>query len=281
MERLFLDLNAVTGNHTNESVHLVLMPEADEDSIDKALEERMELAQRASSMILALRRKVNIKVRQPLAKILLPVLDNRIKEQFELVKPLVLSEVNVKEVEYIMDTIGLVTKRIKPNFKVLGKRYGKQMKEISAAFASFTQEQIAEIERSELYKLDMPGGVVEITAQDVEITSEDMPGWLVASEGKLTVAMDITITPELRREGTARELVNRIQNMRKDTGLEVTDKISITIESKPEIEDSLTGFREYVCSQTLARELITVPSYKGGLSIEWDDETLNIEIKKV
>ena len=241
----------------------------------------MELAQRASSMILALRRKVNIKVRQPLAKILLPVLDNRIKEQFELVKPLVLSEVNVKEVEYIMDTIGLVTKRIKPNFKVLGKRYGKQMKEISAAFASFTQEQIAEIERSEFYKLDMPGGVVEITAQDVEITSEDMPGWLVASEGKLTVAMDITITPELRREGTARELVNRIQNMRKDTGLEVTDKISITLESKPEIEDSLTGFREYVCSQTLARELITVPGYKGGLSIEWDDETLNIEIKKV
>lgn len=281
MERLFLDLNAVTGNHTNESVHLVLMPEANEDSIDKALEERMELAQRASSMILALRRKVNIKVRQPLAKILLPVLDNRIKEQFELVKPLVLSEVNVKEVEYIMDTIGLVTKRIKPNFKVLGKRYGKQMKEISAAFASFTQEQIAEIERSELYKLDMPGGVVEITAQDVEITSEDMPGWLVASEGKLTVAMDITITPELRREGTARELVNRIQNMRKDTGLEVTDKISITLESKPEIEDSLTGFREYVCSQTLARELITVPGYKGGLSIEWDDETLNIDIKKV
>ncbi|MPN00709.1 Isoleucine--tRNA ligase [bioreactor metagenome] len=232
-------------------------------------------------MILALRRKVNIKVRQPLAKILLPVLDNRIKEQFELVKPLVLSEVNVKEVEYIMDTIGLVTKRIKPNFKVLGKRYGKQMKEISAAFASFTQEQIAEIESSELYKLELPGGVVEITAQDVEITSEDMPGWLVASEGKLTVAMDITITPELRREGTARELVNRIQNMRKDTGLEVTDKISITIESKPEIEDSLTGFREYVCSQTLARELITVPGFTGGLSIEWDDETLNIEIKKV
>lgn len=281
MERLFLDLNNVTRKYKEDSVHLVLMPTADRSVVDSALEERMELAQRSSSMILALRRKVNIKVRQPLAKVLIPVLDNKIQEQFELVKSLVLSEVNVKEVEYILDTQGLITKRIKPNFKLLGKKYGKQMKEISNAFATFTQEQIQEIESSDIYKLNLAGGIVEITSLDVEITSEDMPGWLVASEGKLTVALDITITDELSREGIARELVNRIQNLRKDSQFEVTDKITVLIESKPEIKDALNEYKEYICGQTLANELTLVEGLKDGFEIEWEEKTLHIVLERV
>ncbi len=278
MERLFLDLNSVAGHYKESSVHLVLMPKCQKGAIDKALEERMELAQRASSMILALRRKVSIKVRQPLAKLLIPVLDERIRKQFELIKPLVLGEVNVKDVEYIHDTKGLITKKIKPNFKVLGKRYTKQMKEISNAFANFTQEEIFEIESSESYQIHLSEGVVEITPQDVEITSEDMPGWLVASEGKLTLALDITITDELRREGVARELVNRIQNLRKDSDFDVTDKIRIELESREEIMDTLTVYKEYICNQTLASELITNNNIEGGNDIEWDEGVLKIKL---
>jgi len=281
MERLFLDLNNVTGFYSQESVHLVEMPVADERAVDKALEERMELAQRSSSMVLALRRKVNIKVRQPLARILVPVLDNKIREQFEQVRQLVLGEVNVKDVEYIEDTRGLITKKIKPNFKVLGKKYGKQMKEISAAFAAISQDQITEIETGELFRMELPGGIVEITPADVEITSEDMPGWLVASEGKLTVALDITITDSLRREGVARELVNRIQNLRKDSGFEVTDKIMITLESRQEIEDALCEYKDYICSQTLAKGLTAVPGFAEGEQIEWEEGTLTIAVEKI
>ena len=281
MERLFLDLNNVTRKYKEDSVHLVMMPMANELFVDKELEERMELAQRSSSMILALRRKVNIKVRQPLAKILIPVLDNKIKEQFELVKSLVLGEVNVKEVEYIIDTAGLITKKIKPNFKLLGKKYGKQMKEISKAFATFTQEQITEIESNNIYKLQLPSGLVEITPLDVDITSEDMPGWLVASEGKLTVALDITITDKLAREGVARELVNRIQNLRKDSNFEVTDKIIVSLEYKPEIEHALKEYKEYICGQTLANELTLVQGLKAGFEIEWNQGTLHIALDRV
>ncbi|HBG24330.1 MAG: isoleucine--tRNA ligase [Bacteroidetes bacterium GWF2_41_61] len=281
MERLFLDLNNVTQRFKESSVHLVLMPKCNPSAIDKALEERMELAQRASSMILALRRKVSIKVRQPLARLLIPVLDERIREQFELIKPLVLGEVNVKEVEYIHDTKGLITKKIKPNFKVLGKRYTKQMKEISNAFANFTQEEIFEIESSENYQIQLSEGVVEITPLDVEITSEDMPGWLVASEGKLTLALDITITDELRREGVARELVNRIQNLRKDSSFEVTDKIRIELESREEIEDTLTVYKDYICNQTLASELIINNNIEGGNEIEWDEGVLMIKLVRL
>ncbi len=281
MERLFLDLNSVTGGRKENSVHLVLMPESDSALIDKSLEERMELAQRASSMILALRRKVSIKVRQPLARIMIPVLDERVREQFQLVKSLVLGEVNVKDVEYILDTKGLITKKIKPNFKVLGKKYGKQMKEISNAFANFTQEQISEIEERGNYTLALESGDVLITFEDADITSEDMPGWLVASEGKLTVALDVTITDSLKREGVARELVNRIQNLRKDSKFEVTDRIVITLERRDEIEDAMADYREYICSQTLAGELLLSDSVEGGSEIEWDDSVLKIRISRV
>lgn len=281
MERLFLDLNKVTGKYKESSVHMVMMPSFDTSLIDKALEERMELAQRSSSMLLALRRKVNIKVRQPLAKVLIPVLDDTIKNQFEMVKQLVLSEVNVKEVEYIHDTTGLITKKIKPNFKVLGKRYGKQMKEITNSFAEFTQEQINQIEISERYILKLESGDVELTSDDYEITSEDMPGWLVATEGKLTLALDITITDSLRREGVARELVNRIQNLRKDSKFEVTDKIRVEIEPLSEISDALTEYTQYVCNQTLAREIELNANIAGGSKIEWDEGELTIKVEKI
>jgi isoleucyl-tRNA synthetase len=281
MERLFLDLNSVTGARSDSSVHLVLMPQSDKSLIDNSLEDRMELAQRASSLILALRRKVSIKVRQPLAKIMIPVLDDRIREQFELVKSLVLGEVNVKDVEYILNTKGLITKRIKPNFKVLGKKYGKQMKEISNAFTNFTQEQISEIEERGRYTLALESGDVVITTEDAEISSEDMPGWLVASEGKLTVALDVTITDSLRREGVARELVNRIQNLRKDSKFEVTDKIEIVLERRDEIEDAMNYYKDYICTQTLAAEILLSDSVDGGADIEWDDTFLKIKISRI
>jgi len=281
MERLFLDLNSVTGARSESSVHLVLMPQSDNSLIDNSLEDRMELAQRASSLILALRRKVSIKVRQPLAKIMIPVLDDRIREQFELVKSLVLGEVNVKDVEYILNTKGLITKRIKPNFKVLGKKYGKQMKEISNAFTNFTQEQISEIEERGRYTLALESGDVVITTEDAEISSEDMPGWLVASEGKLTVALDVTITDSLRREGVARELVNRIQNLRKDSKFEVTDKIEIVLERRDEIEDAMNYYKDYICTQTLAAEILLSDSVDGGADIEWDDTFLKIKISRI
>lgn len=280
-ERLFCDLNNVTKRFTDKSVHHVMMPQYDETLIDKSLEERMELAQRASSMILALRRKVNIKVRQPLAKIMIPVLDPKIKEQIELVRNLILNEVNVKEIEYILDTLGLITKKIKPNFKTLGKKYGKQMKEISAAFAEFTQQQILDIESSAEYKLALAGGEVILAPEDYEINSEDMPGWLVAVDGKLTIALDITVSDDLRREGVARELVNRIQNLRKDCKFEVTDKITIEVQSTPEIEDALGMFADYICNQTLGVKITTSANIQNPMTIEWEEGELNIRIERI
>lgn len=281
MERIFLDLNAVSKRHKESSVHLVMMPKFSKKAIDKDLEERMELAQRASSMILALRRKVNIKVRQPLAKILIPVLDISLKEQFEQIKNLVLGEVNVKEVEYIHDTKGLIVKKIKPNFKTLGKKYGKQMKDISAVFASFEQEEIYAIENSEIYRIAMASGEIEISAEDYEIMSEDMPGWLVAMDGRLTIALDITVSDELSREGTAREIVNRIQNLRKDSHFDVTDRIVVEIEPQQEVVDSLKQFGDYVCNQTLSNEITLNDSIVGGFDIEWDEGTIKIKVTKI
>ncbi|MFA6335690.1 MAG: isoleucine--tRNA ligase [Bacteroidales bacterium] len=281
MDRLFTDLNKVSKKYEENSVHLVLMPVPDHTVIDKDLEERMELAQHASSMILALRRRVSIKVRQPLAKILIPVLDPKIQEQFELIKNLVLSEVNVKEVEYIHDTKGLITKKIKPNFKTLGKKYGKQMKEISNAFLNFTQEQILAIEASDNFNINLAAGDVLLMPEDVEITSEDMPGWLVAVEGKLTLALDITVSESLRREGIARELVNRIQNLRKDCKFEVTDKIKILLQPLPEIEETLSDYSDYICNQTLANKIVLQENIPGASSIEWDEGTIDIKVEKL
>lgn len=287
MENLFLDLNAVSHRFAESSVHQTSMPAVNESLIDKDLEERMELAQLSSSMILALRRKVNIKVRQPLAKLVIPILDDKLQEQFQRVQGLVLNEVNVKEVEFIRNTEGLITKKIKPNFKTLGKRYGKQMKEIASAFAVMDQKSIAEIERSGMaedprYLLQLAGGDVVLERGDYEITSEDMPGWLVASEGKLTVALDITISEALKREGTARELVNRIQNLRKESGFDVTDKIVAIVEKNPEIVASLEDYLQYVCSQTLCNNIELQDAPQGAAEVEWgNNETLRIKISRV
>ena len=287
MENLFLDLNAVSHRFAESSVHQTAMPAVNESLIDKDLEERMELAQLSSSMILALRRKVNIKVRQPLAKLVIPILDDKLQEQFQRVQSLVLNEVNVKEVEFIRNTEGLITKKIKPNFKTLGKRYGKQMKEIASAFAVMDQKSIAEIERSGMaedprYLLHLAGGDVVLERGDYEITSEDMPGWLVASEGKLTVALDITISEALKREGTARELVNRIQNLRKESGFDVTDKIVAIVEKNPEIVASLEDYLQYVCSQTLCNNIELQEAPQGAAEVEWgNNETLRIKISRV
>ena len=280
MERLFLDLNAVSGMHSENSVHLVLMPEVEERYIDKDLEERMALAQLSTSMVLALRKKVNIKVRQPLAKIIIPVLDPKIQEQLEKVKNLVLNEINVKEVEFITNTEGLITKKIKPNFKTLGKKYGKMMKDIAAAFAQFTQSDISAIEAAENYTFTLPQGEVVLDSADYEITSEDMPGWLVATEGKLTVAMDITITDSLKREGVARELINRIQNLRKEKDFEITDRIEVSIAKRDDVVESLAEFTSYVCEQTLCENIILADSLEGADKVEWENgEMLDISIK--
>ncbi len=281
-DRLFRDLNAVSGRHSDESVHLSTFPAADESLIDPELEETMDLAQRLSSMVLALRRKVNIKVRQPLQKILIPVLDPATARRIQAVKELVMGEVNVKEIELIEKTAGLITKRIKPNFKTLGPKYGKWMKQISALTAAFTQEQIAEIESSAEYVLDLGGERITVTPADFEITSEDMPGWLVASEGKLTVALDITLTDELRAEGVARELINRIQNIRKDSGFEVTDKIRIQVEDKPATLPA-TAYAGYIAAQTQAEEVLFAAEPAGAVVVDSDidGEPVRIAVTKL
>ena len=282
-DRIFTDLNAVSGRHTDESVHLAAFPKADERLIDARLEEMMSLAQKVSSMVLALRRKVSIKVRQPLTKILIPVLDPAMAEHIAAVKNLIMGEVNVKEVELIEKTTGLITKRIKPNFKTLGPRYGKWMKQIAALTAEFSQERIAEVEAAPETVLDLGAERITVTPADFEITSEDMPGWLVASEGKLTVALDITVTEELKAEGVARELINRIQNIRKDSGFEVTDKIRVEIEQKPLVADGIARFAGYIASQTLAVEVRTAAEPAGETVVETDvdDEPLRIAVTRI
>lgn len=286
MDRMFCDLNAATGAHDVISVHMMPMPASDPACVDADLEERMALAQKSSSMVLALRRKVNIKVRQPLSRMIIPVMDPKIEAQFEKVRSLVLGEVNVKEVEYIKDTTGLITKKIKPNFKTLGKRYGKQMKEIASSMGTLSQQEIAAVElagvQGSAYVLHLPSGDVELQPADYDITSEDMPGRLVATEGKLTIALDITVTPELRNEGVARELINRIQNLRKDSGFDVTDRISAHIERLPEVDEAMAGFRDYIASQTLAREIVLDDNVEGGADVEWlDDRRIKIKLAKI
>ena len=282
-DRIFRDLNSVSGRHADESVHLALFPAADAARIDPELEQTMSLAQRISSMVLALRRKVNIKVRQPLTKILVPVLDAETKRRIEAVKGLVMGEVNVKEVELIEQTAGLITKRIKPNFKTLGPKYGKYMKQIAAMTAQFTQEQIVRIESAAETELDLGAERITLTAADFEITSEDMPGWLVASEGKLTVALDITLTDELRAEGVARELINRIQNIRKESGFEVTDRIRVGIELTPLTRDALARYAGYIAAQTLADEVAGSATPEGAAVVdtEVDDERVRIAVTRL
>lgn len=283
MDRLWTDL--VPGS---ESVHFESMPQADGSLVDEGLEESMSFAQKASSMVLALRKKVGINVRKPLAKVLVPVLDDTVKEHIQKVSDIFLTEVNVKEIEFLHDTTGIITKKIKPNFKTLGKAYGKRMKEIAAAFGTLSQEQITLIERAEAeYVLHLPGGDVTLAKGDYEISSEDMPGWLVATEGTLTIALDIVQTPELLREGVARELIHPVQNLRKESGFEVTDRIDTVIYADgaayDEIKDALSEYSEYVAAQTLSlslslKRLGEAPS--GAAEVEWGDGSIRIFVEK-
>ena len=281
-DRLFLDLNAATGKDTHESVHLADFPAYDESLIDKELEACMQLAQQVSSMILALRRKADKKVRQPLMKAVIPAQDETMYGRLQYIAGLIKAEVNIKELDIISPDADMenLVKRIKPNFKVLGKKYGKQMKEIAQALTNFTKEQINEIERKGEYVLSLLSGDVQLTADDVEIYTEDMPGWLVANEGKLTVALDITVTDELYREGVARDLVNRIQNIRKANGYEIVDKIAIEIERRDEINEAVEEFSAYIASQTLADNITLVSHLDDALELDMDDYTVRISIRK-
>ena len=243
-DKLYMDLVTATGRDNVVSVHLAKFPEYKEEMIDKELEVRMQMAQDVTSMVLALRRKVNIKVRQPLQCIMIPVVDEEQRAHIEAVKALIMSEVNVKDIKFVDGAAGVLVKKVKCDFKKMGPKFGKQMKAVAAAVAEMSQEAIAELEKNGSYTLQLDGTDVLVEATDVEIFSEDIPGWLVANEGKLTVALDVTVTEELRREGVARELVNRIQNIRKSSGLEITDKIKITLSKNQQTDDAVNEYKD-------------------------------------
>jgi isoleucyl-tRNA synthetase len=281
-DRLFLDLNAVTGKNLDESVHLADFPTYDVSLIDTNLEECMNLAQQTSSMILALRRKADKKVRQPLSRAVVPAQDETSYKQMLYIADLIKAEVNVKELEVISPDADMenLIKKIKPNFKILGKKYGKQMKEIAQAMTEFGKNEICEIELNGEYTLTLPTGDVKLETEDVEIITEDMPGWLVANEGKLTVALDITVTDELLREGIARELVNRIQNIRKSNGYEIVDKIVVEIENRTEITEAVNEYANYIASQTLANSVLLVANLTESTELEFDDYNVKVSVKK-
>lgn len=279
-DRLFLDLNSATGKDKSESVHLAKFPEADESVIDKNLEARMQLAQEISSMTLALRKKVNIKVRQPLASIMIPVLDSSLQKNVEAVKDLIMNEVNVKAINFVDDSAGILVKRIKPDFKKLGPKCGKNMKSVAAMLQDLSQEGIAELEKNGQYVLNIGDQQVVVEKCDVEIQSEDIPGWLVASNDNLTIALDVTITEELRQEGVAREFVNRIQNIRKANGYDITDKILVKIEKLDAVNAAVEAFGDYISSQTLANEIILVDKIENATELDFDDYKVNIFVEK-
>lgn len=279
-DRLYTDLTSVTGR-ASQSVHLSDFPRADESVIDKALEERMKDAQDITSMVLALRRKVNIKVRQPLTTLMIPVIDAKQQQDIESVKELVLNEVNVKEMLFADNAAGILVKRVKPDFKKLGPRYGKIMKQLASKIATMSQDDILRFEKEDKFTFDIDGQQAVVETGDVEIISEDIPGWLVANEGRLTVALDITVTEELRREGIARELVNRIQNIRKSSGFDITDKIHVQLTRNDETDPAVEEYKDYIAKQVLA-ESITLCDTLDSAGAELDFETFTIQaaIKK-
>ena len=281
MDRLYRDL---TGSAT--SVHFVLMPKVAAEQIDADLEESMALAQKACSLVHSLRKLHHLNVRQPLSKVVVPVISEKVRSQLGRFSDLVLGEVNVKELEFIADTTGILTLKIKPNFKTLGKVYGKRMKEIAAAFAGLDQATISAIQRADLagsdYTLALPEGDVVLHPDDYEISSEDMQGWAVATEGSLTVALDLVVTDELRCEGVARELVNRIQNLRKESGFDITDRVDVVLCpgcADADLETAVASFKEYICAQTLARSLSIGPA-DGGVPVEWENGNMIIKVTR-
>ena len=279
-DRLYSDLIGVTGRDNVVSVHLAKFPEYNEKMVDKELEAQMQMAQDVTSMVLALRRKVNIKVRQPLQCIMIPVVDEVQKAHIAAVKALIMSEVNVKEIKFVDGAAGVLVKKVKCDFKKLGPKFGKQMKAVAAAVAEMSQEAIAELEKNGKYTFDLGGAEAVIESADVEIFSEDIPGWLVANEGKLTVALEVTVTAELRREGIARELVNRIQNIRKSSGFEITDKIKLTLSKNPQTDDAVNEYNSYICNQVLGTSLTLADEVKDGTELNFDDFSLFVNVVK-
>lgn len=279
-DAVFRNLNAVTGRFTVGSVHHADFPVANESAIDAALEERMQLAQDVCSLVLSLRKKVNIKVRQPLQKVLIPVLNPSMKQQLELIEDLIKAEVNVKEMEYITDTEGIIKKKIKPNFKALGTKLGAKMKAAGALITAFGQHEIATIEKEGSINLDLDGETVNILLSEVEIAAEDIPGWSVASKASLTVALDITLTDELKQEGDAREFVNRIQNIRKESGFELTDRIFVTVLETESLKPSIVKYNDYICREILADVIQWVPEITDGTEIEVNDSLLKVVVNK-
>ena len=281
MDRLYQDLNSVTKKETSESIHLADFPVYDASFVDKSLEHKMESAQTISSLVLSLRAKEKIKVRQPLQKIMIPVDNEAQKEAILAVANLIKNEVNIKEIQILDDATAVLIKQIKPNFKTLGPKFGKDMRFIAAEVQKFTQEDINKIEKDKNILLDIDGKNITLELSDVEISSKDIEGWLVANEGSLTVALDVTITEDLRKEGVARELVNRIQNARKDNGLEVTDKIKLTVLNFENLQKSITDNKTYIMSETLTKELVFVDVLSNGTEIEFDTIKSRILIEKI
>ena len=278
-DRLYRDLTEATGRDT-QSVHLSTFPVADESKIDKEQESRMELAQQITSMVLSLRKKEQIIVRQPLQKIAIPAVDNEQQQRIEAMKQLILDEVNVKELEFVEGS-GILVKKVKCNFRTMGKKFGKLMKDVNTIVTAMSQDEIAELERQGNLNITLPtGDTVLIEAEDVEIFSEDIPGWTVANEGALTVALDITVTEELKNEGVARELVKRIQNLRKESGFEITDRIDIQLQHHPETDKAVQQFGEYISAQVLANSLTLVDEVANATELDFEDYKVNVNIKR-
>lgn len=280
MDKLYKDLTQATAKESFESVHLADFPIYDEKVVDKSLESKMEKAQTVSSLVLSLRKKEMIKVRQPLQKVMIPVLDENQKAEIEAVADLIMAEVNVKEIELLNDASGILVKQIKPNFKALGPRFGKEMGNVAKAIQNFTQEQIGEIEKNGEISLEISGNIVKLTNEEVEVSSQDIEGWLVANANGITVALDITLTDELKKEGIARELVNRIQNIRKDSGFEVTDKVKIKMQKNSVIQDAVTANIDYIKAETLTETLDFVDVLENGTEIEFDDMITKISVSQ-
>ena len=281
MDKLYQDLNSVTNKETSESIHLSDFPVFDASFVDKSLERKMENAQKISSLVLSLRAKEKIKVRQPLQKIMIPVDNQQQKEEILAVADLIKHEVNIKEIQLMEDASDILIKQIKPNFKTLGPKFGKDMRFVAAEVKNFTQEDINKIEKDKNISIKINGNNIFLSLEDVEITSKDIEGWLVANDGALTVALDVTITEDLHKEGVARELVNRIQNARKDAGLDVTDKIKLTVLNFENLQSSINENKEYIMSETLTTELVFVDELNNGTEIEFDTITSKILIEKI
>jgi isoleucyl-tRNA synthetase len=277
-DQVFRNLNGITKRHNATSIHHVDFPKADIAKIDMALEERMQMAQDICSLVLSIRKKVNIKVRQPLQKILIPVLDPKQKAAIEQMEELILAEVNVKEINYITETEGVISKKLKPNFKLLGAKLGTKMKQASATIAALSQAQITQLEKEGTLNLEIDGETIPLLVTEVEIIAEDIPGWSVAVKNALTVALDITLSPTLLKEGNARELVNRVQNIRKEANFELTDKILLRIVDNTDLKDAINEFSDYICREILALEIDWVPSLEDGVDVEINDQKLRISV---